>query len=136
MKPKIRDYFSKEFIKFFLVSTFAALINFGSRIYFSSFTKYPNAIALAFCCGLFVAFLLNKRLVFKNGKQKVLRQFIIFFVVNIGGLLQTLAVALLLREWFFPSINFYFHIDEISHLIGVGIPLFTNYFAHKYFSFR
>lgn len=136
MKHKLSALMQQEFVKFFLVSLFAAVVNFGSRIFFSTFMGYVLAVVLAFCCGVITAFVGNKHLVFKRGKEKTIKQFYIFLLINIGGLLQTLIVSLLFKNLVFPAFHFAYHTEEISHLIGIGIPVFTNYFAHKYFSFK
>lgn len=133
---KFQDYFTPEFVKFFGCSTIAAGVNFGSRILFSLFAPYAIAIVLAYCCGIITAFVLNKIFVFKESKAKTYRQFMMFVVVNLFGLAQTLLVSLLLMGVVFPKVGFTFHPEEVAHLIGVGIPVFTSFLGHKYLSFK
>ncbi len=59
-----------------------------------------------------------------------------FAAVNVVGLLQVLAVSLLMEAIVFPRLGFTWHAATIAHIIGVGSPAFTSYYAHKFFSFR
>ncbi len=136
MKATIKDYFSAEFIKFVTVSTFAAGVNFITRIVVDVYTNYLIAIIIAFCFGLVTAFGLNKLFVFKDGKQSVKQEFSRFTIVNLLGLVQTIVFSYLFRNLIFPAVGIEWFVDEISHLIGLGIPMITNFIAHKYFSFK
>lgn len=136
MKSKLWDYFSLEFLKFLGVSGFAAGINFVSRIIINHFTGYAVAIVLAYVVGMITAFSLNRVFVFQKGKKKSTKQFMIFALVNGAAIVQTLVISLLLRGYFFPNINFQYHPDEVAHIIGLGVPAFTSYLGHKYFSFK
>ena len=135
-KPHIKDYFTKQFILFVVCSTFAAGVNFGSRILFSMAVRYEVAIVFAFCCGLLTAFTLDKFFVFDAKQGKTGKQFIIFFFVNAIGLVLTLSFSLLFRNIIFPAVHFTFYPDEVAHFIGIAVPMFTNFIGHKYFSFR
>jgi len=135
-KPHIKDYFTKQFILFFICSTFAAGVNFGSRILFSLVLCYEIAIVLAYCCGILTAFILNKIFVFDAKKGKTGKQLFGFVAVNILGLAQTLLFSLLFRNIIFPSVGFEFYPNEVAHLIGIAIPVFTSFLGHKYISFR
>jgi putative flippase GtrA len=135
-KPQIKDYFSREFIAFFMCSTFAAGVNFGSRILFSMAVCYVIAIVFAYICGILTAFTLNKFFVFDAKKGKTGKQLLWFVIVNILGLVQTLLFSLLFRSFIFPQTGFSFYPDEAAHLIGIAIPVFTSFLGHKYISFR
>ena len=136
MKSKLLDYFSVEFIKFLTVSGFAAAVNFFARILINNVTSYAMAIILAYIVGMITAFSLNKMFVFSRGQKKTMHQFAVFTLVNIAAILQTLVISLLLRDCFFSSVGFDFHPDEVAHIIGLGVPAFTSYLGHKYFSFK
>ena len=137
MKARINDYFTKEFLLFLLCNGFAAVVNFCSRIVFSIWLDYTIAIVIAYICGMITAFTLNKFFVFnKRQASKTPRQFLIFAVVNVLAVAQTLLFSLLFRNVIFPGMNFTFYPDEVAHLIGVAIPVFTSFLGHKYFSFK
>jgi putative flippase GtrA len=83
------------------------------------------------------AFVLNKFFVFKKKDSKrTPRQFFIFVLVNLVAVVQTLLFSLLFRNVVFPAVGFTFFPDEVAHLIGVGLPVFTSFLGHKYFSFK
>ena len=60
---------------------------------------------------------------------------LVFFLVNIIGLVQTFLFSFLLLKLFL-AINYTLYPELIAHIIGVIVPLFTSYIGHKYFSFR
>lgn len=136
MKNKLLDYFSIEFIKFVMVSGFAAVVNFTARIIVNNFTGYTAAIVIAFIFGLSTAFILNKIWVFPKGDRDVRKEFAKFTIVNLLALPQTLIVSLFLAFCLFPYINFTYHPKEVAHIVGIGFPVFTSYLGHKYFSFK
>mgnify|MGYP000979472844 CR=1 FL=1 len=136
MKNKFLDYFSIEFIKFLVVSGFAAAVNFTARVIVNFFTSYAVAIIIAFIFGLTTAFILNKIWVFSKGGKNMKREFIKFTIINLLALPQTLIISLLLALYLFPAIGYTYHPKEVAHLIGIGFPVFTSYLGHKYFSFK
>lgn len=127
---------SRQFLAFLAVSGIAAGANFGSRVAFSLALPYAAAIVAAFCVGLSTAFVLNKLLVFRESTQPVQQQMVWFLAVNLGALVQTLAVSLLLARWLLPLVGITTHADAIAHAIGIAVPAVTSYFAHKRLSFR
>jgi len=135
-KPHVRDYFTRQFILFLVCNTFAAGVNFGSRILFSFSMLYELAIVFAYCCGILTAFTLNKLFVFDAKQGNTGKQLLGFVIVNILGLAQTLLFSLLFRNLVFPAAGFVFYPDEAAHFIGIAIPVFTSFLGHKYFSFR
>ncbi|HVH35434.1 MAG TPA: GtrA family protein [Tahibacter sp.] len=127
---------SRQFLAFVAVSGFAAAANFGSRIAFSLVMPYVPAIVAAFCIGLSTAFVLNRRLVFRDSVQPVHHQALWFTLVNLFALAQTIAVSLLLARHALPAMGVIAHADTIAHAAGVATPVLTSFFAHKYLSFR
>ncbi|HWU51423.1 MAG TPA: GtrA family protein [Tahibacter sp.] len=127
---------SRRFLAFVAVSGFAAAANFGSRIAFSLVMPYVPAIVAAFCIGLSTAFVLNRRLVFRDSTRPVHQQALWFTLVNLFALLQTIVVSLLLARHALPALGVIEHADTIAHAVGVATPVFTSFFAHKYLSFR
>lgn len=129
--------FSKQFYKFLVVGGFSAVVNIASRAFYSLFMGYTFAILMAFFTALTTAFLLNKYHVFEKSMYKSwMIEYWYFLLVNIFGLVQTLAISLLLVAYFFPKMNFGFYPEAVAHAIGVVFPVFTSFFGHKYFSFR
>jgi len=137
MKWLKQEFYSAVFLKFFVVSGFAALMNFLSRIVFNMVMSYPAAIFMAFWVGLTTAFLLNRRYVFPQSVAGDARkQFLYFLAVNLFALLQTMVVSLVLAWTLLPALGITRWSREIAHLAGIAFPLFVSFLGHKYFSFR
>jgi putative flippase GtrA len=50
--------------------------------------------------------------------------------------LQTLAVSLGLARLVFPAVGLTAHAEELAHLAGIAVPVFTSYIGHKRLSFQ
>lgn len=125
-----------EFFQFLMVGGFSAGVNFISRIGFSELASYRYSIILAYLVGMITAFLLSKHYVFEKSGRPFKDELTDFTIVNIIAVIQVWLISVGLAEYFFPYINFSFYPEEIAHLIGLGIPVISSYFGHKYFSFR
>ena len=126
----------KEFFQFLMVGGFSAGVNFISRIGFSELVTYRYAIILAYLVGMITAFLLSKHYVFEKSGRSFNDELLDFTIVNIFAVIQVWLISVGLAEYFFPYINFDIYPEEVAHLIGLGIPVISSYFGHKYFSFR
>jgi putative flippase GtrA len=135
VKRLIKEFTSKDFIRFLFVGGFAALINFLSRIVLNYFINYTFSIIIAYIIGMTIAFLLSKLLVFNSSNNSIRKQVLYFFLVNLIAVAQTLGISILLVDVVFPAIKFNFFNKEIAHLIGISFPIFSSYLGHKYFSF-
>ena len=62
----IKQFQSKEFLKFLLVGGIAAIANFLSRILFSVYTNLFIAVTFAYLTGMVIAYCLNKLFVFND----------------------------------------------------------------------
>lgn len=128
---------SKQFFNFLLVGGVSALVNILSRVLYSTFSNFTISIVFAFFTALTTAFLLNKFFVFeKSVHNSWLLEYWYFFLVNIFGLIQTIAISYLLVYYLFPYSDFNFYPQLTAHSIGVIVPVFTSFIGHKYFSFR
>jgi len=125
-----------RFLKFVAVGGFAAAVNFGSRIGFSTYFPFSVAIILAYLVGMGTAFVLNRLLVFHDSRGPVLVQASWFIAVNVFAVAQTLAISLLLARWLLPAMMWHWHPELLAHAVGVAVPVVTSYFGHKRFSFR
>ena len=125
-----------EFIHFLIVGGFSAGVNFISRIGFSEFVSYRYAVLLAYIIGMLTAFLLSKHYVFEKSGRSSKDELRDFTIVNIFAVIQVWLISVTLAEYFFPYLSFNFYPEEVAHLIGLGIPVISSYFGHKYFSFK
>lgn len=132
----IHIFRSRQFLLFLLTGGVAAAANFGSRILFSIWLSYSNAIILAYLVGMITAFVLARLFVFSS-TQKPMHQSAFFFVlVNAFAVLQTWLVSMGLSYYILPALGVEHFTQEIAHAIGVVVPVFSSYVGHKRFSFR
>ncbi len=127
---------SKQFIFFIITGGLAALVNIASRIIINKFTSYSVSIVLAYCLGMISAFYLNKVFVFTKSINSTRKSFLLFSFVNVIAILQTWGVSILLAFYILPLIDIREYADDIAHVIGVIIPVFTSYLGHKYLTFK
>ncbi|MFA0132060.1 GtrA family protein [Vibrio splendidus] len=131
-----KTYVSKQFLMFLCTGGFAAAVNFGSRIFFNQFMSFSSAIILAYIMGMITAFSLAKLFVFKESKHSAAKSAFYFTLVNIAAVIQTWAVSVFLAYYVLPSVGISTYVDEISHFVGVVVPVFTSFIGHKHLSFR
>ncbi len=126
----------QRFLRFALVGAAAAAVNIGSRIVISQFVRFEVAVVLAFPIAMTFAFVLTRLLVFNNSDRPVWDEYFRFLLVNLVALVQVWLISVGLTNLLFPAIGWTFHAELIAHTIAVGSPIFTSYYAHKYFTFR
>lgn len=131
----VYDRFNTEFIRFLFVGGFAALVNVLSRILLDVFLNYLSSIMLAYIIGMATAYALNRLMVFGAGDRNVASEMLIFTLVNLFAVAQTILVSLLLARVIFPNLNWLWHPETLAHAIGVAVPVISSYFGHKYWSF-
>jgi putative flippase GtrA len=124
------------FVLFLAVGGVAGAANIGARLLFNDVFSYEWAVLLAFPIGLFVAFILNRTLVFRNSRRSIMSASWRFVLVNIVALLQVWLISVGLVRLLFPWIGFVFHPALVAHVIGVASPAIVSFLAHKHFSFR
>ncbi len=117
----------KQFLLFLLTGGIAAAVNFSSRFLYSKWMNFSLAIILAYLTGMITAFILAKLIVFQKSQQPLHRSAWIFSLVNIVAVAQTWSISILLAQ-VLPL--------EVSHAIGITVPVITSYIGHKRWSFR
>lgn len=125
----------KQFYKFIIAGSIAALSNFCSRFFYSTFVSFGLAVIFAYITGMIVAFILFKLFVFKDSKQTMNKSILYFILVNIVALIQVYIISVGLADYFF-YIKFHFYPEAVAHAIGIFFPTLTSFIGHKNFSFR
>jgi putative flippase GtrA len=125
-----------QFVRFVIAGGVAAAANFGSRFLFSLWVPFEWAVVFAYVVGMIVAFSLMRAFVFNAGRQRYAPQAVMFTVVNLLALAQTLAVSVILIRWILPRMGVVEGAEAIAHLIGVLVPVVTSYFGHLWFTFN
>lgn len=133
----IRKHFlSKQFFKFLIVGGLAAVVNFVSRILLSDTMSYRWSIIVAYIIGMLTAYLLSRMFVFEKSSRTPLSELYYFSIVNLLAVCQVWGISVLLAEYLFPKSRFEFYPEEIAHIIGLSVPIFTSFIGHKYWSFK
>jgi putative flippase GtrA len=125
-----------RFARFVIVGAAAAAVNIVSRVVFSNFVRFEYAVVLAFPVALTFAFLLSRQFVFETSERRATRQYLRFTGVNLMALVQVWVITIGLNDWVFPFLGWTYHAELLAHTIGVGSPILTSYYAHKYYTFR
>ena len=127
----------KRVVLFVLCGGAAAGINVLSRWILSNWLPYAAAIVVAFILGLVSGFLLFKFLVFDSANSKRIgKESFWYILVNAFALVQTLIISIFLADYFFPWVGMSLYPHDVAHVIGVGLPVITSYFGHKYITFK
>lgn len=132
----LSGFMSKEFLLFLGIGGVAAFVNFLSRFFYNRFMGFSWAVVAAFLTGMVTAFFLTKLFVFRNSTNSTGKSFFYFTIVNAIALLQTWGVSLFLAYKILPALGIQQFVEEIAHLIGIMVPVFTSYLGHKHFSFK
>jgi putative flippase GtrA len=132
----IQQFASRQFLVFLLTGGMAAALNFGSRIVYSHWLSFSSAVILAYVTGMITAFVLARLFVFKESRQSVQRSAVFFILVNLVAILQTWGISMGLAFFALPALGVTLYAQEISHAVGVVVPVFTSYIGHKRWSFR
>ncbi|ARU56024.1 GtrA family protein [Oleiphilus messinensis] len=127
---------SSEFARFIVVGGFAAGVNFVSRVIYNQFVGFSLAIILAYLSGMVTAYLLSRWFVFSPSGNATVRELFFFTLVNMLAVLQTWLVSMLLYFFVLDWLNVNAFKKEISHAIGIMVPVFSSYLGHKYFTFK
>ncbi len=137
MKTALKQQFlNKNFLLFLATNTFAAAMNFGSRIVFGLFMSYAWSIVCAYIVGIITAYLLCRQFVFQSKKNKPHHEMFYFALVNVTAIGITLLVSLVMFHYGLSFIHDQFLREEVAHFIGICAPIFTSYLGHKYITFR
>jgi putative flippase GtrA len=118
------------------VGGFSALVNFLSRIALSQFMSFRLAVVYAYLVGMLTAYVLSRLFVFERSGRHPASELFWFSVVNVFAIIQVWVISVGLAEYAFPRLQVQFYPEAIAHLIGLGVPVITSYFGHKYFSFK
>jgi len=126
----------RQFALFLLSGGIAAALNWGSRFLFSLWMPFEWAVVCAFGVGLASGFILMRTIAFEGRDKPALPQAGRYALVNAAALAQTWIVSVLLARWALPAMGVTTHAEAIGHLVGVLVPVFTSYIAHRKYTFR
>lgn len=136
LKRIMSIYWTRQFNAFLLAGVLAAAMNFGSRILFERFVPYLPSLVLAFCVGLVCAFVINRTFVFKASGRSLRHEMGWFALFNTLAFPVTIGSALVLHAYVFGSMMPEHLSKAVSHAIGIMLPVFVNYAAHRFITFK
>ncbi|MGE3475622.1 MAG: GtrA family protein [Rhodospirillaceae bacterium] len=124
-----------RFARFLITGGVAAGVNVVSRYFLSMAMEYRWAVIVAYLCGMTTAWVLSRLFVFEETGRSRTAEYARFGLVNVVAAAQVWVVSVGLAEYVFPELGFDWHPEDVAHVIGVVIPVFTSYLGHKHFSF-
>ncbi|WP_426150124.1 GtrA family protein [Pseudomonas sp. DC3000-4b1] len=127
---------SREFLIFIATGGIAAAVNFFSRILISQWFGFSIAIVLAYLCGMVTAFVLFRLFVFKRSTTPLHHSALWFTLVNAVAVIQTWAVSMLMYRYVVPVLDIEIFQRELSHAVGIIVPVFSSYLGHRHFTFK
>jgi len=126
----------RQFLRFLLTGGFAAFVNIASRFLLSRFVFFELAVVLAYAIGMVTAYILFRSFVFGQSGRSIASESYRFVLVNAVAVCLVLGVSVLLARVIFPAIHFFWHAEDIAHIIAVGVPTLTSYVGHKRYTFK
>ncbi len=127
-------------IRFLLVGTLAAAVNWLARIVlsaaFAPTLSFEVAVLLAYAIGMMSGFLLYRAYVFPDAGLPMTMQVRRFILVNLVSAAEVWLVAVVLLRVVFPAIGFEFLAEAASHGIAICIGAATSYVGHRLLTFK
>lgn len=131
----IKHFFTLQFLGFLAVGATAAFLNWLARIILSIWLSFEYAVAISYCIGIFVAFLLNSYFVFKRSDKPKNRQLIEFILINLCFFPIVWFLSIFLNNYLIIY-GVVSHSNEISHGIAICFPTLITFLIYKFFAFR
>ena len=128
-----------EFLKFAVVGVIGTIVDFGFYTLlsrgFGMYYLYARAISVLLAIGN--NFFFNKYWTFKRGKSgRTKLESVKFFIVSILNYFLNLGIMYVIVEYTSAEQLFGVYEDYFAILVAIGIVLFSNYFANKFWTFK
>lgn len=125
-----------QFFRFLIYAGIAAAANLSGRWLLShTGITFSLAVAISYCAGMIVNFILNKYFNFRNHQRPLLHQARTFIMVAVVGLLLTQGLSIL-GLYLFQSLAFYLNPEDAAHLCAVALVMFYSFICHRFFTFN
>ncbi|HQS09679.1 MAG: hypothetical protein B7Y12_18310 [Rhizobiales bacterium 24-66-13] len=135
MQRLIALYVNGQFGKFLLAGGLAAVTNFASRFGFDLYFNYRVSVSLAYLVGFLTAFTLNRLFVFPASGKALHTEMSWFFLFNALAFPVVLGASVGLDRLFSPFLPAALA-QAGAHAIAIMLPVFVNFAAHKFITFR
>jgi putative flippase GtrA len=137
-----------RFLKFMAVGVIGAVVDFGIMNLFSKLFDMPLVLAgiISFVCAVTSNFLWNRYWTYPDSRSRpIARQLVMFFVVNVAGLIIRVPILLYLES---PILRLFerlsldipvspeFLAKNLTLVIAVGIVMLWNFFVNRYWTYN
>ncbi len=138
----------ERFIKFSVVGTIGAVIDFGVMNILTNWFALPLVTAgtISFVCAVISNFLWNRYWTYPESRtKKVSHQLIMFFAVNIAGVLIRIPILSYIEP---PFLGFFnrteiqfpaspeFLAKNLTLSLAIGIVMLWNFFVNRYWTYN
>ena len=142
--PKERE----RFLKFAVVGVFGAIIDFGMMNLLTRLANMSLVIAgtISFVCAISSNFIWNRFWTYPESRSRpVMQQLIMFFVVNVAGVLIRIPILRFVEAPMFAFINRLswnvpfesgFLAKNFTLALAVGIVMLWNFFVNRYWTYN
>lgn len=142
---------SKErtrFIRFISVGAVGAVVDFGIMNLFSKLFNMPLILAgtISFICAIISNFILNRFWTYPDSRSRsIMRQLIMFFIVNVAGLAIRLPILHFLEPpmlklsdqlVLFIPITSEFLGKNLTLAVAVSVVMLWNFFINRYWTYN
>ena len=146
-----------DLLNYLWIAIIGTAVNIGSRIIYSEKfgVEFGTSVVIAYATGMVVGFALSKLFAFKSRtSDNTYSEAAKFVMVSGAALTVTWFVSVVIKHEadvilsnnpriYSTAINIaaatgekFVNRELASHVIGIGIGFFVNYFGHKFFTFR
>jgi putative flippase GtrA len=137
-----------RFLRFALVGTIGAVVDFGVMNLLSHFTDMPLVVAgtISFICAVTSNFIWNRYWTYPESRSKpLMHQLGMFFLVNAAGVLiripilhfvEPLMLSMFEKSAFFNHASADFLARNGTLALAVGIVMLWNYFINRHWTYN
>ena len=127
----IKSLFGRQFIVYGMVALIPTAVDFSLLYFLTEFVGiyYMSSLVIAFTIALFVSYVAQKKLTFRNGCRKYTPQFSVFCLVSLMGLAINALIVFSAVEYF----NFWYIYGKI---LATATVFVWNFSANKYITFE
>ncbi len=139
-----------QFVLYLVCSAAAATANLVvgfiliNGLGFTSSLQYPLAVAIGYCAGMAVNFLLNRRFTFQGNDRTRIEQGRTFLIVALSGLMLTSVIAAVVRA-LLPGLlpagmlggpNSAANAETIGQVVAIGAVSVYSFAGHRFLTFN
>lgn len=131
----IEIFLSRQFFGFVVVGGGAALLHWLARIALSVWLPFPVAVALAYCVGMLVAFVLNSFFVFNRSTRPRALQARDFVIANLLSFPVVWGASLWINGALQSFGMTHYH-EALAHAIAIALPMLATFLFYKFHAFK